>query len=402
MTSLTVHPFLLTFLRGSREHIPVPSSREDGAWEQIISDADTHALTPLLYRWLCRGEWDSRLPPRLHEQLRERVFGLAARNLILAQELATILRAFQARRLACMPLRGPALAEQLYGETTTRPMGDLDLLVHHHSLAEVGRTLADLGFVEMDRRAGFSRAYSYTLKFIKDQHGWIVVEPHWTIAYPPFAERLDMSGVWERSVQGQVVGVDTRLLSRVDLLLHLCFHLIHRGREAPLLWYYELDRLIRQHHRDLDWSSLARIAQQAGQEFLVSQVFEKLQNVLRTPVPQEVLSQLSQPSASGVTRPVAGWVERRLAHLMINEANVDGVESFALLLTLKSLRAKLTYAFALLFPSPAFMVLQYGLSDRKSLGLWYLRRAGCLTWEALKGLVVLVASRRTADHRPRP
>ncbi len=402
MTSLNVHPFLFSFLRGSMEAIPIPSPREDRAWEQIVKDADKHALTPILYRWLCRDGWDSRLPPGLHEQLRQRVFGLAARNLILAQELANILREFEARRLACMPLRGPALAEQLYGETITRPMGDLDLLVPRHSLAEAGRTLADLGFVEMDRRPGFSRTYSYTLKFIKDQHGWIIVEPHWTIAYPPFAERLDMSGVWERSVQGQAVGVNTRLLSRADLLLHLCFHLLHRGREAPLLWYYELDQLIRRHHRDLDWASLALIAQQTGQAFLVSQVFEKLQSALQTPVPQEVLSQLSQPSASGVTRPVAGWVERRLARLMINEANVDGVESFALLLTLKSLRAKLTYAFALLFPSPAFMVLQYGLSDRKTLGLWYLRRAGCLTWEALKGFVGLIASHRTADHRPRP
>ncbi len=157
MTSLNVHPFLFSFLRGSMEAIPIPSPREDRAWEQIVNDADKHALTPILYRWLCRDGWDSQLPPGLHEQLRERVFGLAARNLILAQELANILREFEARRLACMPLRGPALAEQLYGETTTRPMGDLDLIVHRHSRAEVGRTLADLGFVEMDRRPGFSR-----------------------------------------------------------------------------------------------------------------------------------------------------------------------------------------------------------------------------------------------------
>ena len=39
MTSLNVHPFLLSFLRGSMEAIPIPSPREDRAGEQIVKDA---------------------------------------------------------------------------------------------------------------------------------------------------------------------------------------------------------------------------------------------------------------------------------------------------------------------------------------------------------------------------
>lgn len=400
MTSPAGHPFLLTLLRGGDGEAAILPSGGDRVWEQVISDADEQAVTPLLYRRLRQSAWDSQLPPHWHEQLRKRIFGLAARSLSLAQELAAILRAFNVHGIACMPLRGPALAEHLYGDLTLRPMGDLDLLVPRHSLEDVGVILTKRGFVEMDRRPGFSRAYSNTLEFFKDQHGWIIVEPHWTIAYPPFAERLDMDTVWGRSVQGEAVGVPTRLLSREDLLLHLCLHVIHRGREAPLLWYYELDRLICREQGHLDWSSVMQLARQTGQASLVTHVFKALQMTFHTPVPREALSLLPRPSLSGMTRRSSGWVDRRLARLMINESNVDGIESFALLLTLKSLRAKFTYARGLLFPSPAFMVVQYGLSTRKTLGLWYLRRLGRLTWEGLKGVLSLIGWRRRVDPGP--
>ncbi len=402
MTWPKVHQFLISLLKGTDAEKLAPPSPEDPGWDDIMRQAAQQLLTPIVYRWLQASGWDSQLPLRLIDPLRASVFRLAARNLLLAEELASILREFDRGGLACMPLRGPALAEQLYGELTTRPMGDLDLLIRRESLSDVEMMLSGLGFVEMDRRPGFSRSYSYTLKFIKDQHGWIIVEPHWTIAYPPFADRVDMDAVWKRSVRGRAVGRETWQLSPADLLLHLCFHLIHRGEQAPLLWYYELDRLLRQDQAGLDWSEVVLVARQTGQELLVNQVLEKVHHTFQTPIPKTALSQLSQPTAPGAKRSVAGWAESRLARLMINESNVDGVESFALLLTIKGMRAKLKYAFALLFPSPTFMVLQYGLPSRRSLGLWYLRRVGRFTWEGLKGIVSLLTARRPADHMPRP
>ena len=47
MTSLNVHPVLLALLRGVGETAPVPVSGEERVWEQIINEADKHALTPL-------------------------------------------------------------------------------------------------------------------------------------------------------------------------------------------------------------------------------------------------------------------------------------------------------------------------------------------------------------------
>lgn len=70
---------------------------------------------------------------------------------------------------------------------------------------------------------------------------------------------------------------------------------------------------------------------------------------------------------------------------------MDGKESLAVLFALDGFRVKLRYALALLFPSPEFMRIHYGLSRRRQLGYVYLRRFCYLSRESLKGIVRLLS-----------
>lgn len=391
-TLAPVHPFLLGVLRGSDPATLLSPASEDD-WEEIIRDAAAHGLIPLLHRGLKRSG-AGRIPRGPAEELERAALGIAARNMLLAEELVAILRAFEARRLPCAPLRGPVLAEQLYGDSGARPMGDLDLLVRKGDLPLLVEILQDLGFRQMDRRNGFAQAFSYTLEFFKDRHGWVIVEPHWTIAYPPYVERINMEQVWKRCVRGQVVGVETWLLGDEEQLLHLCLHVAHRDGTAPLLWFYELDRLLRQDQATFDWSRFLSIAREAGLEFLLSRVLEKVRTIFATPVPAEVLNQL----AAGPRRSLEG----RLVRLLAGASSVDGKESLAVFFTLKGLRRKLRYALALLFPSPDFMLVQYGLAHRRQLGFAYLRRFCRFAWESLKGMMRLLCPEGLDDSRFTP
>jgi hypothetical protein len=320
------------------------------------------------------------LPAGLSDQLEGQFCGIAAHNMLLASELKSILRTFEASQVPCAPLRGPALAERLYRDITARPMGDLDLLVRKEDLPGVTTILRDLGFRAVDYRTGFAQAFSYTLGFFKERHGWIVVEPHWTITYPPFVDRVDMERVWQRCVRGRVVGVETWVLAQEDLLLHLCLHLTHQDKTVPLLWFYELDRLLRQEQEGFDWSRFLSCAREASLEFLLLQVLACAKTLLTTPIPDQVIEQLAlEPPRSG---------EGRLLRCL-GVSNAYGRENLAVLLTLGELRTKLRYALALLFPSPEFMLIQNGLTRRRQLALAYVRRFCRLSWESLKGLLAL-------------
>jgi hypothetical protein len=389
-----VHPFLPRFIasKSSAQETPSPAGRLD--WDSITREAITQGVGAIFHNRLQETGLHSQVSPSLLDHLRTYVFSLATRNLAASRELASILQGLQAGGVACLPIRGLALSEQLYGDLTARPTGDLDLLVRREALPDTARILRAQGFSEIDRRPGFARSYSHTLEFCKDSGRAFLVEPHWTIAYPPFADRIDMSGVWARRRTGPFLGMDTSLLGDEDSLLHLCFHLIHKHDGAPLLWLYDLHCLIRQRGNALDWPLIALNAARSGRAALVCEILGRVRSLFETPIPDEIFSRLTAPSTASVERPAGSFTERLAERVAASTSPLEVRESLSLLLTIKGARAKLRYVLAILFPSPDFMRLQYCSSNGVQLSLHYLARACTFTWQGLRGIGSVIGPRK--------
>ncbi len=250
LTIPSVHPYLMTLL------LEDPSEREQltalthDSWTTIIEEAIAQRLAALLFRRLNHSNDQHLVPSHLLQLLTQQMVQQTAWNLLLTNELEHILTACQTRGITCIPIRGPVFAAQLYGDCSMRQMDDLDLLVHREDLSAIRDMFDQFGYLRHEQQPGFLEAFSYSLEFIHPQHG-LIVEPHWTLAYPPFVAATDMAPVWARTVKQQWMNRETWALGQEDLLLHLCLHLLHKGEHAPLLWYYELDRLIRQQHSRL-------------------------------------------------------------------------------------------------------------------------------------------------------
>jgi len=370
---MTVEPLLLELLR-TEQSVPAIGAE---AWRRLASAAAAHGLTGWLFRRLTPA-W-SALPPDVRQRLERRSIDLAARTMMLATELAGLVGALEAAGVRCAPLRGLDLAERVYGDAAARPMGDIDLLVSRGELARVSAVLGGLGFAEVDRRAGFASAFSNTLELVAARHGGVVVEPHWSLAYPPFVEALAAERVWAMCRRGTVAGTSCWRLGTAALLVHLCLHIAHKEPGAPLLWTWELDRLVRREAGELDWPQFVALT-----DALAPLVWPALARAVRlfdTPVPRGVREALERRVASGR--------QRRLLKLVAATSRVDGKESLAALLALPGFRARLRYASAVLFPSPRFMTLEYGLTRRRQLGAAYVRRASYFTWQGLKGVLRL-------------
>ncbi len=363
-------PLLVSLLRGEGA---------DGAdatdWRRAAAAARLEALEPWLLRHIAGNRTTA--PDDVRERLRQASVRLTARALALAAELRGILRALGAAGIACAPLRGLALAERLYGDACARPAGDIDLLVRRADLDAVEATLSTLGFRAVDRHAGFAREFSYTLEMARDAHGGIVVEPHWTLAYPPFVDAVDMARVWTRCRAGHVIGEPALLLAPEAMLLNLCLHLVHKAPDIPLLWMLDIDRLVRQQSDTIDWDELIELARGARLERQLAAGLHCAAGLLHTPLPPAVMRALD-------TAP--GPLDRLLGA----DSGVDGREGLALLFALRGVRRRARYAVRLLFPSPSFMALEYGVSGRGALALAYGRRARHMVWEGLKGTTRLL------------
>ena len=375
------HPWLLHRLRQlPNATAPTgPLAREP--WSAIVEDAQRHGLTALVSDGILQAGCDD-LPPDIRDALARATHALVAKNLALAHELAAILSRFRDRGIQAVPLRGPALAEQLYGDPTARPCGDLDLLVRKAQLDQVKAVLSELDYRLCDRRPGFAQAFSYTWEFFKTQPIPIIIEPHWSLAYPPYTEQLDMDAVWRRCVPGRACGVETWLLSPEDQLLNLCLHLVHHNGNAPRLWVSELDAILRKEQTALQWPQLLKTAQEAGVGRLVAQALHRTQAAFETPLPEGIVEQCRAQHT----------LRRSMAGRVLDAVDVPGKESLAAWFALKGWAAKWHYAGGLLFPSPEFMRLHYGLSTRWQVGLWYLRRVFQLGLSACKGFCQLVVN----------
>ncbi len=366
----SVHPLVLAAVVSDG-----PGTASAADWEEAAQSASAHGVVAWL-RAYARRRPDA--PAVALERLDALCAAETARSLLLQAELASILRAFESRRIRCAPLRGVALSERLYGDGAARPASDIDLLVEKRDLERVETALGALGFAQVDRRRGFAREFSYTLELVKDAHGGVIVEPHWTLAYPPFVEALDMERVWARCRPGRVAGADTLLLAPDAVLLNLCLHLVHKAPDVPLLWSLDIDRLVRRAADTLDWSELLALARGARVEGQVSAALRRAATVFATPVPPGVFDAL------GAAGPAA------LDPLLAPDASVDGRESLALFFALGGVRRRARYLAGLLFPSPRFMALEYGLTHRRELGLAYARRVRHFAWEGLKGTTRLL------------
>jgi len=397
LTFPSVHPFLRALLTDSLSAKNQSARVPHDSWQIIVDESVTQRIAPLLLHWLSDPVHRHEIPLHVLTILKQQVVQHAAWQLLLTQELRAILATCAQRNIACVPIRGPVLAEHVYGDGSIRQMDDLDFLVHREDLSAVKAIFQQLGYTQHEQRPGFLETYSYSLEFIHPHHGFIV-EPHWTLSYPPFVDIAAMQPMWARARRQQWTGIDTWSLSHEDLLLHLCLHLHHKGQQAPLLWFYELGAVIRRHGATLDWTIFLDQAQLMEQTGAVADVLTLLKREFRSAIPDAVAGQLTeQPQNHSVPSSLG------IRNQILARSALSGREEFVLLCSLQTVRQQLRYLSALLFPSPQYMAQRYGASTRTGLIGFYLARIFTIGAEGLRCAIVwictIVATRPNSSLR---
>jgi hypothetical protein len=124
--------FLLTTLRCGG--IAAPAAID---WPELLELADSHGVLTLFCKRYS-GELPEPFVSRVHSQW------IAAAY--LTSELEGLLEQFSLHSLEVLPLKGPLLAQVLYGSPGLRRSDDLDLLVQRQDFCKAQSLLIDLGF----------------------------------------------------------------------------------------------------------------------------------------------------------------------------------------------------------------------------------------------------------------
>lgn len=166
---------------------------------------------------------------------------------VWAETLRDTLDAFYRAGLPVITLKGPSLAERLYGDCSLRTCYDLDLLVRESDIGQAERLLEDIGFCPNGGADDYHRAFSRKS---------INLELHHNVENP-YAFELNLEGVWSRATSSNFHGAPTFYLAPYDELLYLCLHAVrHRFNRISLI--LDLSRAFRRlpiaHVDIVDWS----------------------------------------------------------------------------------------------------------------------------------------------------
>jgi hypothetical protein len=210
---------LLELLRGR----PIACAAGDADWEMVLSRAEEEQVLPWVAAQLRLQSVG--LSPAILNRLKRIEREAAITAFFWSSELKGILREFESRDLAVVPLKGPSLADRLYGSTELRVSHDLDLLVSIHDLERAEAVLTAAGFTPGSPDDYHRQWYRKTT----------TVELHHDVENP-LAFDFHVEGALQRAQQAEFQGQRCRQLAPADELLFLCLHGVrHRFERLSLI-----------------------------------------------------------------------------------------------------------------------------------------------------------------------
>jgi hypothetical protein len=211
---------LLELLRGQSLDRVV----DDAEWGAALALAeDEHVLAWAADRLRSR---EGVISPRILRRLEtiERDAAIAA--FYWCSELKGVLRAFDRSSLRVVLLKGPSLAERLYGSVALRASRDLDLLVSKTDLTRAESVLTAMGFVPDAYPDDYHRAWHRETTTVELHHD---VEN-------PLAFNFDVESALRQAQKAVFQGQPCWLLAPEDELLFLCLHAArHRFERLSLV-----------------------------------------------------------------------------------------------------------------------------------------------------------------------
>ena len=316
---------------------------EDGVdWTVVFRLAEHHGVLPLLYQSL--SGVTAKVPSSIVDDLRKSYEHNARRNLKFTAELFRILDSLEVHGITSIPLKGPVLAERVYGELALRFFSDLDILVSPSDVLRAKKVLEPLGYTptlsltSTEERAYLATGYEYTFD---GPAGRNLLELQWNFVPRFYAVDFDCGQLLARAVSVDLSGRTVRALCPEDLLLSLC---VHAAKHAwiRLCWLRDIAGVVQS--QAVDWSTIERRAAELGIRRIVQVSLVLAHRLLGANVPHSIRG----TSQDDAVERLCNEATQRLA--AGEEYNAESLAYFWLMFRLRErVRDKLRFACRLIF-----------------------------------------------------
>jgi hypothetical protein len=268
------------------------------------------------------------------------------RSNIYRQILTETLSALRFAGCDVIALRAAALSETVYDKPSIRHNHAIELLVDPSQIQSAVDALAQLPFKRKEQR----RAWQRQSHAFMHRSGLPVVL-HTRLLLLPY-HQVDLNEIWHDAGPATLSGIETKVLSQVDGLVHVCAHASSSPGRGNLRWVCDAALTVRR-YPGLNWDRVAERAQQLRLVLPLWAMFEYLARQVHTPIPEPVLTGLSRAAARAdrVSR------EAAIVGAVLGAASpADAIRRLR-----GKARARILLARFLLLPSRTYMSWRYGV-----------------------------------------
>lgn len=266
-------------------------------WDYLIKIAKLHGLMPLLYYNLKMTSPRSVPRDRLVDTMKFYLMN-AGHNIRHTRELCRLLDLLEANGIAVIPFKGPALAQQIYGDITLRSFVDLDIIVHKEDVLRAKEVLISQDYqpeiaLDSKQESAFLRSeceYNFNHKT-----SGIRLEVHWRINPSCYCIDFNVFDVWPRLRRMVIEGKSVLTFSPEDQLIALCIHgARHNWKEKKHIC--DVAALV-ENSKDLDLEKALSYAQKRHFERIVLLGLLLAERYLGAKLPSELSSRIAENAA---------------------------------------------------------------------------------------------------------
>ncbi len=218
------------------------NQRTDIDWARVYRIAKEHDIVPLIYAALRTIDVNvscDQLAPFKDKYLINR-----DRNLILREEFLLLIKELRREGIEVIPYKEPLSFSLQHSDIAVRQFKDIDFLVDARDLESLYAVLSSLGYrLEQPQRWFRNPCYERVAKdysFVRTtarttgrrvpdprarsrkKFGWVIIEPHWSIAHSRLGVDLSLVDLRQRLTVSSYHGQPVNLLSREDAHLVTC------------------------------------------------------------------------------------------------------------------------------------------------------------------------------------
>ena len=286
---------------------------------------------------------------------------VSAGNAVVLEQFHAFATLLERAQIPFLVLKGLDVLVRCYGIRGTRPLSDVDLLVHETNLDAIDCILTEAGYARLIDGNPCYRSPGNALAFD-------IVTTLWY---------LDKQGLAELWANARPYRLDTRtisLLAADDLLVHLtAYAVIHRGTLTPA-WEQDMRLLLLR--ESIDWTALTRKARQYSLSIPLLFGFTYLRRRMPTlPIPDAFLRTMAPVGC------FENCLYRLLQRLVTNQP-IPELGHFLLWLT-RPAGKKWSWLRRTVIPSKTFLGYRYGAAATRAPLVTRCRRLIGLVWAML-------------------